>query len=136
MYVPSVSGSGYTPPEETENGLPVDKTSLDMDDFFKLMAAELQNQTMYDTVDNAQYMSQIVQFSMLSQMEELSQSFQSAYALSYIGKNVDVKVAGDDGRYMVVSGKVEQVSFTKNAPSLVINGIEYDPADIISAENG
>ena len=67
-------------------------TNLTISDFFKLMAAQLQNQSMYDTVDNAEFMSQMVQFSTLSQMEELSNAFQSNLAVSMIGKTVNVSM--------------------------------------------
>jgi flagellar basal-body rod modification protein FlgD len=72
-------------------------SDLDINDFFKLISAQMQNQSMFDTVDNAQFMSQMVQFSTLSQINEMTKAFQSNMAVSMIGKQVSVSATDADG---------------------------------------
>ena len=133
MDVSQVSGS-YT--ASLSEAAQTDNSTLDMNDFFSLMAAELQNQTMYDTVDNAEYMGQLAQFSMLSQMQELSQQYSLTYAISLVGKDVEVKSVDENGIASQVSGTVEQVSFTGGNPYITINGSEYDPSEIVAVKSG
>lgn len=111
-------------------------TNLTISDFFKLMAAQLQNQSMYDTVDNAEFMSQMVQFSTLSQMEELSNAFQSNLAVSMIGKAVNISAKDDHGEKQALSGIVSQVSYTDGSPQLMVNGQYYKLADVTEVGTG
>ena len=104
--------------------------NLTMSDFFQLIAAQLQNQSMYDTVDNAEFMSQMVQFSTLSQMEELSSAFQSNLAVSMIGKNVNVSTQNDLGVPLTVQGVVSEISYSSGTPLLKVNGAYYKIAEV------
>jgi flagellar basal-body rod modification protein FlgD len=85
---------------------------------------------MYDTVDNAEFMSQMVQFSTLSQMEELSGAFQSNLAVSMIGKTVNVTTQDDSGIHSATTGVVSQVSYDEGVPRLLVNGAFYKMADV------
>ena len=63
----------------TPTGKASAKTSLNMDDFLKLMVAQLQNQDMNNTADTSQYTTQMAQFSMvqaLTDLTELTKSYQ------------------------------------------------------------
>lgn len=103
---------------------------LNIGDFFQLIAAELQNQSMYDTVDNAQFMSQMVQFSTLSQMSELTSAFQSNLAVSMIGKPVCVSTVNDQGAEETITGDVQQVSFSGGTPYVMVNGGLYALSEV------
>ena len=105
-------------------------SNLKISDFFQLIAAQLQNQSMYDTVDNAEFMSQMVLFSTLSQMEELSNAFQSNLAVSMIGKTVNVTAEDDRGMRSAITGVVSQVSYEEGVPRLMVNGAFYKMADV------
>ena len=105
-------------------------TNLTISDFFKLMAAQLQNQSMYDTVDNAEFMSQMVQFSTLSQTEELSNAFQSNLAVSMIGKNVNITTEDNQGVRRTMTGLVSQVKYSDGAPQLQVNGVYYKMSEV------
>ncbi len=106
------------------------KSDLKISDFFQLIAAQLQNQSMYNTVDNAEFMSQMVQFSTLSQMEELSNAFQSNLAVSMIGKTVNVTTENNQGTRTTMTGVVSQVSYEEGVPRLMVNGSFYKMADV------
>lgn len=105
-------------------------SNLQIGDFFKLIAAQLQNQSMYDTVDNAEFMSQMVQFSTLSQMEDLSKAFQSNLAVSMIGKTVNVTAEDESGARTALTGVVSQVSYEDGTPRLLVGGSYYKMADV------
>lgn len=111
-------------------------SNLKIGDFFKLIAAQLQNQSMYDTVDNAEFMSQMVQFSTLAQMEDLSKAFQSNLAVSMIGKTVNVTAEDDRGARSTLTGVVSQVSYEDGIPRLLVNGAYYKMADVTEVGMG
>ena len=64
-------------------------TDLSINDFFKLIAAQLQNQTMFDTVDSTQFIAQLAQFTTLSQIGEMKSAI-SNLAVELLGKPVCV----------------------------------------------
>ncbi len=105
-------------------------SNLTISDFFQLIAAQLQNQSMYDTVDNAEFMSQMVQFSTLSQMEELSTAFQSNLAVTMIGKSVTVSTQNDQGVPTSIRGVVTQVSYSDGSPLVMVNGAYFKLAEV------
>jgi flagellar basal-body rod modification protein FlgD len=123
-------GSAFTPQASGAQAANFGNSNLQISDFFQLIAAQLQNQSMYDTVDNAEFMSQMVQFSTLSQMEELSNAFQSNLAVSMIGKTVNVTTEDDHGARNTMTGVVSQVSYDAGVPSLMVNGEFYKMADV------
>ena len=120
----NVNGIGVPAVSQGQTGQAVNKTASDLDinDFFKLISAQMQNQSMFDTVDNAQFMSQMVQFSTLSQMTELTTAFKSGYAVSLIGKQVSLSSINQDGSQQVQVGKVDQVNFNGGVPYILVNG--------------
>lgn len=130
-------GSAATSQMQTTQTNGFGGANLTMSDFFQLIAAELQNQTMGDTVDNAQFMSQMVQFSMLSQMNEMASqmsemtsAFQSNMAVSMIGKLVSVSAVDSQGNEQTIVGQVEQVSYYDGTPYLMVNRGLYALGDV------
>ncbi len=128
-----VNGIGMPATTQQNAGQSVGKAASDLDinDFFKLISAQLQNQSMFDTVDNAQFMSQMVQFSTLSQINALTSAFQTNMAVSMIGKQVSVSTTAEDGTKQMQVGQVEQVSFSAGVPYLYVNGEFYQMSDIL-----
>ena len=112
-----------------------DNTTLSMNDFFELLVAELQNQSMLDPVDNSEFIGQMAQFSTLSQMQELSNLSQMAYAVSLLGKNVTVYSTDDSGMTTVASGTVDNVTYQDNIPYVEIDGTSYPASDVLIVQN-
>lgn len=106
-------------------------TDLNVQDFFTLMAAQLQNQSMYDTVDNTQFIAQMAQFSSLTQMTELNSAMQSNTAVSMIGKYVSISSLDEAGNQKITEGYVEQVSYKDGIPYLMVDGGFYLINDIV-----
>ncbi|HAN20855.1 MAG: hypothetical protein A2Y15_04760 [Clostridiales bacterium GWF2_36_10] len=108
-----------------------DASNLGINDFFKLMAAQLENQSMFDTVDNTQFIAQMAQFSSLSQISELNNTIKSNMAVSLIGKSVSVVQTNESGIEQTVVGDVEQVSYSDGVPYIYVKGGFYQLSDII-----
>ena len=105
--------------------------SLGINDFFKLMAAQLENQSMFDTVDNTQFIAQMAQFSTLTQISELNNTVKVNTAVSLIGKTVSVNSVDEDGKSKIKVGTVEQVSYNSGVPYLFVDGGFYLLTDVL-----
>jgi flagellar basal-body rod modification protein FlgD len=94
---------------------------LDMDQFLKLMIAELQNQDPLNPMDNSQILEQIGQLRSIGATSQLSDTLGAVLmgqnvttASSLIDRNV--KALTDDGE--VIEGKVDRVSIVDKAVKL------------------
>ena len=106
------------------------KKSLDIDDFLKIMAAEISNQNPMGGESggsNTDYISQLAQFTTLEQMAEITEGInmltlmnQQQHSFNLIGKEVTLSVEGEK-----VIGVVDKVRFDKGYAMLVVNNKEY-----------
>lgn len=88
-----------------------DKTALTMDDFFKLIAVQLQNQDMTNPMSNSEMMDQLVQMATVEAMASMTTQVGNSYATGLLGQQVDVLYA--DGKTMVHdSGKVTGINMS------------------------
>ncbi|HOJ47979.1 MAG TPA: flagellar hook capping FlgD N-terminal domain-containing protein [Bacillota bacterium] len=101
-------------------------TEFDINDFFKLMIAQLQNQSIDNTVDNTEFITQMAQFSTLTQISELTKSMQSSMSIALIGKTVSISTIGADGLAQTITGTVEKVSFFNGQPYLYVGDKYYE----------
>jgi flagellar basal-body rod modification protein FlgD len=114
------------------NTVATNKSTLDMNDFFKLMTAQLQNQDMFNPVDDTQFMAQMAQYSTLQQMQDMSKTFDSSYAVSLLGKNVLVNSTDENGITQQITGSVDKIDFQDGTAQLYVNGNVYATNDITS----
>lgn len=106
-------------------------SSLSVQDFLKIMSAELQNQDPTGGSSggsNTDYISQLAQFSMLEEMDTISEELdlinymsQQQYSFSLLGKEVTL-LSEDE----IITGEVEKVRFDNGYAVLVVNDKEYD----------
>ncbi|MDZ4658926.1 MAG: flagellar hook capping FlgD N-terminal domain-containing protein [Bythopirellula sp.] len=96
---------------------------LDVDDFLKLMIAELQNQDPLNPMENDQMLAQIGQMREIAASESLTQTLDSVLlgqnissSTNLIGAEIDA-ISDDNQR---VTGKVAKVSIAEGAPKLHI----------------
>ncbi|OFV69983.1 flagellar hook assembly protein FlgD [Acetobacterium wieringae] len=106
-------------------------TSMDMDDFLKLMVAQLQNQDMNNTADTSQYTTQMAQFSMVQALTELNEMTKTVYSMSLIGKEITLAENASDGSLHVVSGVVEGVNLYDGDAQVIVNGVSYPMSSIM-----
>ncbi len=121
IYLKSTSDSNSNSSSSTST----DKSTISMNDFYQILAAQLKNQSMYDSTDTSQYLTQMVQFTMLSQIQTLANSVDSSNALSLVGKTVSLSTTGTDGTTATSSGKVDGVTYASGVPYLTVNGEKY-----------
>jgi flagellar basal-body rod modification protein FlgD len=98
---------------------------LNVDDFLKLMIAELQNQDPLNPLDNAQFLSQIATIREIGATLALSKTLDAVLlgqnvssAASLMGKQV--AAVGDSGNSVV--GVVERVTIAGNDVKVVVRG--------------
>lgn len=108
-----------------------DKTSLDMADFYTLMAAQMKYQDVLNPESNtAEMMTQMVQMSMVNAIQDMMTMSTTTYAASMIGKNVVIAEAVG-GKINRIEGVVEGVNLYDGDPKLIINGKEYSMNQIM-----
>lgn len=94
-------------------------SSLSMDDFFKLLAAELQYQDPTNPTSNDQFMEEMAQYSTLSAIQGLEKLTNYSMASGLIGKTASYETAvtanGNTTEETVV-GEVEAVDFSGDTP--------------------
>ncbi len=111
--------------------LTIPKKSLDINDFLKIMAAEISNQSPMGGGEgggsNTEYISQLAQFTTLEQMGVITEGInmltlmnQQQHSFNMIGKEVTLMVEGEK-----ITGMVEKVKFDKGYAMLVVNNVEY-----------
>ncbi|MCX7614248.1 MAG: hypothetical protein N2Z65_00665 [Clostridiales bacterium] len=133
MAVNSTNNSIYfnsTKSTSDSSSIKKDKSSLSLDDFLKILSAELQNQSMDNTVDNSQMITQMAQFSTITSMQELSAATSKSYAVSLIGKTVNIVTTDANGKSKTVTGTVDKVNFEDGVPYLSVDGTDYETSDV------
>lgn len=107
-----------------------DKSDISTMDFFKLLAAQLQNQNMLNPVNDTEFLAQMAQFSALSAMREMSGSVSNLIAVSYIGKTVTASQVNLSGESTTVQGVAEKVDFLNGETYITVDGIRFKPEQI------
>ncbi|MCL6635837.1 MAG: flagellar hook capping protein [Peptococcaceae bacterium] len=107
--------------------------TLDKDAFLQLFIAQLKNQDPMSPQDSNEFMAQMVQFSILEQITNLSdelaqlkRSQEISEASALLGRQVKVQ-SGDT----VVEGQVEKVAVVDEEVKVYINGKGYGLARVI-----
>ena len=111
-----------------------DNTTLDKDQFLKLMMVELQHQDPLQPTDPTQFVNELSQMTTLEQTTNLAASAaktaaeqNTATALQLLGHTVTYLDASGNTQ----SGTVQRVQFTGTGPTLTINGIDgIDPTSV------
>lgn len=129
--------SAFTQPIDNTNRKTTveDKRGLTMDDFFKLIAAQLQNQDMFNPVDNTEFIAQMAQISTLSQISELSSNINTNLSVSLLGKTVSATAPDERGVAQTTTGVVEGVSFNNGTAILQVGGQYYQMKQITQISN-
>ncbi len=117
-----IPGIGIPP---SSNELPTGQgiNQLEVDDFFGLLIAELQNQDPLNPLDNAQMLQQISQIREVGATDKLTQTLDAVLlgqnvssATSLIGK--EVRALAENGR--TVTGVVDRITIADGQPELSI----------------
>ena len=98
--------------------------SLSMDDFFTLLAAELQNQDPDNATSNDQFMQEMAQYSTLEATQSLVKSSYYSLATTLTGKTVaynQTTTSNDVTSTSQSSGTVEAVDLTSDIPECYVS---------------
>lgn len=119
---------------QTVNAVYEDKsaTSLEIDDFFQLMIAELQNQNFTDPVDSSQYVAQLAQFASMQEMQNLAYYSKTNYVMGLVGKEVTVASLGLGGNVNSKTGNVEKITLSGDDYEIYVDGTAYSLSQIMS----
>lgn len=129
----------YAAASDTSSSTPTTtkKTTLDQNDFLKLLAVQFQQQDPMSPMEDTAFIAQMAQFTALdqskalvTQMTALSASQGIATANTYIGRQVTLD-AGDD---QTVTGVVSGVEVTDGTPRLIVNDLTYDLSAVLLVE--
>jgi len=104
-------------------GAPVSQTSnIGIQDFLKILTAQLNNQDPLKPVDNEDFVAQIAQFATLEQSRQLNVRIESLLSIQsstqsvgLLGKTVDVEYLGS-----LLSGRVTGLSLASGQPLMTI----------------
>ena len=108
-----------------------DNTTLDMDDFYALMAAEMQYQDVLNPESNtSEMMNQMVQMSMINAIQDMMTMSMTSYASSMMGKEVTL-ADSSTGKIETITGVVEGVNLYGGTPTIVVNGKTYSLTQIM-----
>jgi flagellar basal-body rod modification protein FlgD len=104
-------------------------SEISTESFFKLLAAQLQNQDVSDPMDNSEMMTQITQIAMMqaltnfsTSMDDFSQINTISYGTSMLGKEVLVATSDSSGNITQKTGTVTKVDIYSGTPTLYIDG--------------
>jgi flagellar basal-body rod modification protein FlgD len=108
-------------------------STLDMTDFLKLMAAQFKNQSMDSSTDNAEYITELAQFSAIQAMTTMTQTANKQYAASLVGSTVTVSSTDSTTKKTTQKqGVVKSASFDSSGNSTIdIDGTDYDLSDVV-----
>jgi len=108
------------------------KSTLDMSDFFTLLAAQFENQDMFNPVENTEFIAQMAQFSSLQQIQQLTQYFSKMMAVSMIGKTVTAQITDAVGKVAEITGTVQSLEISGGKSMLRIGNYLVDPDRVMS----
>lgn len=148
MAVNNVSGHSQTFNDlyKTQGMAESNNSKMEMDDFWKLMAAQLQYQDMTNPMSNSEMMNQMTQMATMNAMTQvsnaianfgtvtnnLSQVTLTSYSISMIGREVTVATTDDNGEVNgELKGIVTGVDLT-GGQSVYIDGKKYSLSQIMS----
>ena len=106
-----------------------------MQDFFTLMIAQMTNQSLFDPVDDTQFMAQMAQFSSMQAMQQLTSAFMSSMSVSFIGKYVVLRAIDQNGKLDESEGIVDAVNFQLGQSMLLVNGKWYTMDSVVEIHN-
>lgn len=97
-------------------------SNIGIQDFLKILTAQLNNQDPLKPVDNQEFVAQIAQFATLEQSRQLNEKIDSmlsvqssTQSIGLLGKTVDVNLNG-----AMVSGRVTALSLDSGQPLLTV----------------
>ncbi len=115
-----------------------EKNTMTIESYFKLLAAQLQNQDMTNPMSNSEMMEQMTQMAMVQSLSSMTEAVNTSmslttqtYAAGLVGQEITVAVTEDNVYGQPVAtgvkyGVVESVTFVGGEPTFRISGDDKD----------
>jgi len=100
-------------------------------DFVRLLVAQMKNQDMMNPMSDTDFIAQMAQFSALEAMNTLSETNNTAYAASLIGKKITAASIDKDGKLQKAEGNVTAVTLFENTPLVYIGDKSFELSQIM-----
>ncbi len=107
-------------------------STLDIDDFYQLMAAQLQNQDMTNPTDQTDFINQMTQMAVIQAIDTFSDISITSYAASLVGKDVTIAATNSDGSLNEVYGTVSATGLYGGEQIIFVNGTSYKLSQIMA----
>lgn len=128
--ITGISGSSDPYVGSTYSATSNDRNTLDISDYFTLLAAQLANQDMTSPMSNSEMMAQMTQMAMVQSITSMNEAMETSqavttqtYAASLIGQEVTVAVTDENGVATGVKyGTVASVNLTQSPPVIMLEG--------------
>ncbi len=130
-YMMNISGSTATSASSLTTQA-TGKSYLDMDDFFKLLASELQNQDMTNPMDTSEFMSQLTLMSTMQAITDITNVSLISYAASLVGKDVTVGQVSSSGTITEIYGTVTGTGMYAGQQVVFVDGKSYALSSIMA----
>ena len=104
------------------------QSTLDINDFLKLLVTQMQCQDPLEPTDNTQYIAQMATFTQVEATTEMGNKVEQQMASSLVGKSVIMKT--NESSSGMIAGKVNYWENIDGKIYLGINGKLYDIADV------
>lgn len=114
-------------------------SGLDMQGFLKLMAAQMQNQSLTSEADDSQYITQLTLFTAIQAINNQTTQATKQYASSLVGKNVRIHATDMlTGMAKDVTGTVSKAIFSSSSGdcTIQVGDQTYDVADVVEILEG
>jgi flagellar basal-body rod modification protein FlgD len=108
------------------------KSTLDIDDFYQLMAAQLQNQDMTNPTDSSEFMNQLTMMTTVQAIEDITNVSLISYAASLVGKDVTIGQTDSDGNISELYGTVTATGMYSGEQVVFVDGTSYKLSAIMA----
>ena len=124
----STKSSGTSAQSTTGTG----SSSLNMDDFYQLLASQIQNQDMNNPMDSSQFMNQMMQMAVMQSIETFTDTSVTQYAASLVGKGVTVAEVDENEEVVEIFGEVTATGVYSGQQVVFVNDKAYPLSQIMA----
>jgi len=110
------------------------EATLGMQDFLRLLVAQMQNQDMMNPMENTEFIAQMATFSTLTAINNMAEQTTTSYAVSLLGQEIiAAEINPTTGRLERFEGTVTGVSlFDRNGPQIFIGDRGFNLHSVMS----
>lgn len=125
--------AGYNTGTHTSTTSSASNTQIEMNDYLKLLVAQLSNQDATSPMDTDQMVAQLAQMATVEAMSSFKEMSNNTYATGLLGKEVTVVDTDVNGRYQgYATGIVSGVSLYNGSTQIMIGDKSYSLSQVMT----